>query len=567
MVVLIVGAGLSGATIAENYARHNIKSIVIDKRSHIAGNIYDESIKDIRVNKYGPHLFHTNDTGVWQYIQQFANWKRWDHTVLADISGSYVPVPVNITTVNTICNTNIQTTEEMKEWLENIQYKGKINNSKDVALSRVGNDLYEKLFRPYTIKQWGKEPELLDSSVLARIPVRYDFDNRYFTDRYQALPEKGYTDMIQNMLNHPLIEVRLNYPWETAKDEIKWDELIFTGPIDSYFNQSDLPKLEYRSLNFEWNVLEQEGYYQPVAQVNFPRLDVPYTRCIEYKHFLHQKSKYTVICKETSSSIGEPYYPVPSKTNQDLYNKYKELTLKEENVHFIGRLATYKYFNMDQAIRNAIDYFNNVLKPSVKKVPTEIVSLGGVGGCVLADVLKQLGRKRYTYDWLISSMTFIFKSFNKIDEFFKFEDEYVYNNKLLTKNKDAIMLHDFCNFSVEKNNVIEKYSRRFERLNAIINTNINMLFVRIMDTPTNIVITEPNTYIREYDEINQWTEFMKQMRDKTHLLLFHMEPSWEPYKSLNNITVIYLKEYTREFIQTEIISYLDKNNSILYEYT
>jgi len=363
-MILIVGAGLSGATIAEHYARKGTPVLLIDKRDHIGGNIYDYTTHGIRISKYGAHLFHTDDDEVWNYVNRFGEWKRYDHSVIANVKNNYVPIPVNITTVNTLCNTNIKNENEMKDWLiENQIHNNKeLKNSEDVALSRVGKHLYELLFKQYTIKQWDKDPSELDASVLSRIPVRSNFDNRYFNDKYQALPVEGYTSIIKNMIDHPLITLKLNYSWETAKHEIKWSKLIFTGPIDLYFNDIHLPKLEYRSIDFKWEIYENKGFYQQNSVINFPLDNVSYTRCIEYKHFLHQKSDYTIICKEFSSDNGDPYYPVPTKKNQELYEKYKQLAEIEPNVHFIGRLASYKYFNMDQAIRNAIDYFNTYLK-------------------------------------------------------------------------------------------------------------------------------------------------------------------------------------------------------------
>lgn len=363
--VFIVGAGLSGATLAEHFARvYNRSVTIIDKRNHIGGNVYDyiDEKTGIRVGKYGIHMFHTNDEEVWQYLQRFGTWKRWDHKVLSKINNDFVPVPVNINTINTVCDENIQTEEEMMTWLHNNQMKyEEPQNSEEIALSRVGIELYEKMFRPYTLKQWNKEPRELDSSVLARIPVRTNFDDRYFQDKYQALPVEGYTRIVERMLDHPNITVRLNTEWTAIKDAIDYNVLIFTGPIDQYFIDSGLPQLEYRSLHFDWEVHETSGFYQPVSQVNYPSADIPYTRIVEYKHLLNQESKYTVITKETSCNDGEPYYPVPNKENQTIYLQYKKLAEKKvsDNVHFIGRLASYKYFNMDQAIRAAIDYFNN----------------------------------------------------------------------------------------------------------------------------------------------------------------------------------------------------------------
>jgi len=362
--ILIVGTGLSGATIAEHYARDGKKVFMIDKRNHIGGNVYDEidSETNIRISRYGAHLFHTNDEDVWKYVNQFGTWKRWDHEVVADVSGIYVPVPVNITTVNTLLNESLQTEDEMSTWLQKeCPFFPEPKNSEEVALSRVGPRLYETLFKPYTVKQWAKEPKELDPSVLSRIPIRPNHDPRYFNDKYQALPENGYTSIIKKMLSHENITVQLGLSWEQSlQKSSEWDAIIFTGPIDSYF--IDLPKLEYRSIDFEWSRIKTSGFYQPNSVVNYPSADNKYTRCVEYKHFLNQKSDWTILSKETTCDKGEPYYPVPTEKNKSLYERYKLLASTEKNVHFIGRLASYKYFNMDQAIRNAMDYYNTYLK-------------------------------------------------------------------------------------------------------------------------------------------------------------------------------------------------------------
>jgi len=355
----IVGAGLSGATIARLAADDGKKVLVIDKRDHIGGNVYDtvDPISRIRISMYGAHIFHTNDEGVWKFVQRFGSWKRWDHHVLSDVSGTYIPMPITLSTVNSLFNLNLASEQEMLDWLakEKIPCES-ITNSEEGALAKVGPRIYEALLKTYTIKQWAKEPKELDPSVLERIPIRTNFDTRYFTDRYQAMPEHGYTSIVQSMLDHPKITVKLNYPWSPASERT-WKTLIFTGPIDTYFEDSGLPKLEYRSIAFEWKRFYQPGYHQPAAVVNFPSLDTPYTRCVEYKHFLSQISPWTMISYETTSSEGEPYYPVPTQENRDLYEKYRSLAQAKPDVHFVGRLASYKYFNMDQAIRNAMDYF------------------------------------------------------------------------------------------------------------------------------------------------------------------------------------------------------------------
>lgn len=367
--VVIVGCGLSGAVLAERFSSVlDRKVVIIEKRNHIAGNCYDYKQDDILINKYGAHLFHTNDKEVWDYIQMFSEWVRWDHRVIGVVDGKLVPIPVNINTVNTLCGTNIQTQPEMKEWLSQVQIAPEhIENGEQMALSRVGQDLYEKIFRSYTWKQWNKYPEQLDPSVLARIPVRNDFDDRYFHDRFQALPRHGYTKFIEKMITHPNIQVMLDTDFFSIQKELEYNILLFTGQIDLYFQKKGLEPLEYRSIHFDIEKIENIGYYQPNSVVNYPQDNVAFTRIVEYKHFLHQKSPHTVIVREFPCDEGEPYYPVPNERNRQLYEKYRELALLEPNVYFVGRLANYKYFNMDEAIRNALDFFQQFLTCSLRK--------------------------------------------------------------------------------------------------------------------------------------------------------------------------------------------------------
>jgi UDP-galactopyranose mutase len=363
---LIVGCGLTGVTIAERIANVlNQEVIMIDKRPHIGGNCYDyiDEETGILMHKYGPHLFHTNNEKVWNYVTSFDEWKRWDHKVLSYVDKRFVSIPVNITTVNELCNENIQTTEEMQEWLDKNQIKyDQINNSEQMAKSRIGEILYDKMIKPYTYKQWNKYPEDLDPSVCARIPIRDNFDTRYFTDKYQALPAKGYTHFINKMVDHKNIKILTNTTYETFKKYKDFKDIqfvIFTGPIDEYFADRNLDKLEYRSIEFDIQRLKGVKYFQPVSQVNYPELNVPFTRIVEYKHLLNQESDDTVIVSERSTDVGEPYYPVPNKRNLDLFEQYKKLAETEEKngVYFVGRLANYKYFNMDQAIDNALTFF------------------------------------------------------------------------------------------------------------------------------------------------------------------------------------------------------------------
>ena len=371
MSCLIVGCGLSGVVIAERIANIlNKKVTIIEKRDHIGGNCYDYNEKDtgILMNKYGAHLFHTNNEVVWNYINIFDKWIRWEHKVLTYVDNKFVPIPVNITTINQLCEENLQDENDVNKWLEKNQLKyDTINNSEEMAKSRIGNILYEKLIKDYTFKQWNKYPNELDKSVLARIPIRPNFDTRYFNDKYQALPHKGYTHFFEKILDNKNIEVILNTDYFEHIKNNKYDMIIFTGPIDSYF--TNLEKLEYRSIDFNIEIIKNMNYFQPNSVVNYPSIDVSYTRIVEYKHFLNQQSNDTVIVTEKTNDIGEPYYPVPNKKNLELYEKYKNLALQEENknVFFVGRLANYKYFNMDEAIFNSIEFFNNILIKKYKE--------------------------------------------------------------------------------------------------------------------------------------------------------------------------------------------------------
>lgn len=354
--VIVVGCGLSGAVMADMFARvKNKKVLIIEKRDHIGGNVYDYYYKDILIPKYGAHLFHTNSEKVWQYVNKYSVWIPWYHTVKAKVNDKLVPIPVNIDTVNYICNSYLLDEKDMESWLSTNQVKyEKITNSEEVAKSRIGTSLYEKLIKPYTFKQWNKYPHELEPSVLQRIPVRTNRDPRYFTDKYQALPKLGYTNFVKNIITHQNISVLLDTNFFDYQLEGN-PTIIYTGPIDNYF--TGMPKLEYRSIQFEIEYLESTNYYQPNSVINYPELNVPFTRIIEPKHFLNQSTTGTVIIKETSTDVGEPYYPVPTKVNQELYLSYKKRSEEVDNVHFLGRLANYKYFNMDEAILNSIEYF------------------------------------------------------------------------------------------------------------------------------------------------------------------------------------------------------------------
>lgn len=362
--ILIIGAGISGAVLAERYASIGKKVLIIEKRNHIAGNCYDYVDENgILVSKYGAHLFHTNEESVWEYVNKFSEWYPWEHKVIARVDNKTVPIPVNITTVNELFDTKITNEDEMKTWLE--EHRSPIANplnGEDAVLSRVGPILYEKMFKHYTKKQWDKYPSELDASVLDRIPVRTNFDDRYFSDTYQALPKGGYTQLFENILNNSNIEILLETDYFDVKDQYThYEKLFYTGPVDRFFEfkHSLEEKLEYRSINFVSETIDAE-FFQENSVVNYPGTEVEFTRIIEYKHFGNQKSDKTTIVKEFTVDEGEPYYPVPNPRNQEIYARYKDEADKLIDVHFVGRLANYKYFNMDQAFKNALDLFDEL---------------------------------------------------------------------------------------------------------------------------------------------------------------------------------------------------------------
>lgn len=365
--ILIIGAGISGATLAERYATVlNKKVLVLEKRDHIGGNCYDYYNSDgILISKFGAHIFHTNYEDVWTYVNKFSSWRPYQHKVLSWVDGKLVPVPVNITTVNMLLGLNIQTEEEMKQWLEkntaNIEHP---QNSEEMALTRVGPVLYEKMFKHYTEKQWNSSPDKLAASVIGRIPVRTNFEDRYFTDPHQGIPTEGYTKLFEKMLNHPNITVMLNTDYFSVKAKIKsYEKLFFTGPIDQFFAYKYGKKLQYRSLKFVFETHDKE-YFQSNPVINYPN-DHDYTRIVEYKYFTGQKHPKTTISKEYPTWDGDPYYPVHSKENLELYEEYKKEAEKAEqnDTHFVGRLANYKYFNMDQAFKNALQLFDDLNAP------------------------------------------------------------------------------------------------------------------------------------------------------------------------------------------------------------
>lgn len=360
---LVVGSGLYGAVFAHEAKKHGKSVLVIDKRSNIAGNVYTEDIEGIHVHKYGAHIFHTNNKEVWQYVQQFATFNRFTNSPVANYKGELYSLPFNMYTFNKMWG--VVTPEEAKAKIEEQKQEAGITEPKNLeeqAISLVGKDIYEKLIKGYTEKQWGRDCKELPSFIIKRLPVRLTFDNNYFNALYQGIPVGGYTKMVENMLEG--IEVRLDTDYLANKEELDAlaDKVIYTGAIDAYFDYQ-LGNLEYRSVRFETEVLDIPNYQGNVA-VNYTDRETPYTRIIEHKWFEFGKDENgndlpkTVISKEYSSEwkVGdEPYYPVNDEKNGNLYNQYKELASKEENIIFGGRLGEYKYYDMDAVIASALD--------------------------------------------------------------------------------------------------------------------------------------------------------------------------------------------------------------------
>jgi UDP-galactopyranose mutase len=353
--VLVVGAGFAGAVMAERLARDGGKRVlVVDRRPHIAGNAFDRLDEaGILMHQYGPHIFHTNSRDVFDYLSRFTEWREYEHRVLADVDGKLVPMPINRTTLNALYDLDLKTDEDVEAFLaDRAEPIDPIRTSADVVMSKVGRELYETFFQGYTRKQWGMDPSELDKSVTARVPTRTNVDDRYFTDTFQAMPLNGYTQMFERMLDHPNIDVLLGVEYSQVREAYPHDHLVFTGPIDEYFGYR-YGKLPYRSLRFRHETLSQSSL-QPVGVVNYPHESVPYTRITEYKHLTGQASDKTSITYEYPSDDGDPYYPIPRDENQVLYKRYEALAIKEAGVSFVGRLATYRYYNMDQVVGQAL---------------------------------------------------------------------------------------------------------------------------------------------------------------------------------------------------------------------
>ena len=387
---LIVGAGFAGSVLAERLANGSGKKVLIcDRRPHIAGNAYDfYNDAGILIHKYGPHIFHTNSKDVFDYLTRFTEWREYQHRVLANVDGMLLPIPINLDTINKLYGLNL-TAFEVEDFFQKVAEPVEhVKTSEDVVVSKVGRELYEKFFRNYTRKQWGLDPSELDASVTARVPTRTNRDDRYFTDTYQAMPRHGFTRMFENMLDSPNIKVLLNCDYREIVKHIPFRTMIYTGPIDSFFDYR-YGKLPYRSLEFKHETHDMKQF-QSAPVVNYPN-EQAYTRITEFKYLTGQEHEKTSIVYEFPQAEGDPYYPVPRKENADIYAKYKALADARPDVHFVGRLATYRYYNMDQIVAQSLTEYGKIVGMKRKEaavftkpeksisVPTVLIKPNGNG--------------------------------------------------------------------------------------------------------------------------------------------------------------------------------------------
>ncbi|MDB5968546.1 MAG: UDP-galactopyranose mutase [Hydrocarboniphaga sp.] len=372
---LIVGAGFAGSVLAERLASQaNKRVLVVDRRPHIAGNAYDcYDDHGLLIHRYGPHIFHTNAPRIFDHLSQFTAWRPYEHRVLADVDRKLVPIPINLTTINRLYDLDLDEAGVADFLSARAQTLPQIRTSEDVVISQVGEELYRKFFRGYTRKQWGLDPSELDKAVTARVPTRTNADDRYFGDSHQFMPLHGYTRMFENMLDHPNIRIMTNTDFEDIRGDLKYQHLIYSGPVDEFFDFR-YGKLPYRSLRFEHRNLDQENF-QPVAVVNYPQEDLPYTRITEYKHLTGQRHARTSLSYEYPSAEGDPYYPIPRDENQALYRQYKALADATPRVSFVGRLGTYRYYNMDQVVGQALSLFYKLVEADVATAAREAAAV------------------------------------------------------------------------------------------------------------------------------------------------------------------------------------------------
>ena len=361
---LIAGAGYAGSVIAERLAAEcGQRVLVVDRRDHIAGNAYDYLDEHgVMCHRYGPHIFHTQSEKVWEYLSRFTEWRPYEHRVLANVDGKLLPMPINRDTLNRLYDLELASDDEVERFLaERAEPRERIETSEDTVVAKVGQELYEKFFRGYTRKQWSRDPSELHASVCARIPIRFNTDDRYFTDRFQAMPVEGYTAMFRRILGHPRIDVRLGVSLQDVRTEVEYDHLVYTGPIDEFFGYQ-FGRLPYRSLHFEHesHPTPDGGLVQPTASLNFPSEDVPWTRRTEYRWLTGQDHDSSTISVEYPRDEGDPYYPVPHVANRELYRRYESLADADSSVTFVGRLARYQYLNMDQVVAQALSTFERL---------------------------------------------------------------------------------------------------------------------------------------------------------------------------------------------------------------
>ncbi len=359
---LVVGAGFAGAVVAERLATAGWQVLVIDRRTHVAGNAFDHlDDAGILVHRYGPHIFHTNAAAIVDYLSRFTAWRPYRHRVLAHVRDTLLPIPINRTTVNRFFGLDLAPHQVAPFLAARATPPAVIRTAEDVVLAAVGPELYDAFFRGYTTKQWGVEPAALDKSVTARIPTRTDDDDHYFNDTFQAMPRDGYTPMFERMLDHPGIAIRLGTDMADL-DRHAFDHVVYTGPIDEFFG-CRFGRLPYRSLRFQHETLETPRH-QPVAVVNYPDPAVPWTRITEFKHLTGQAHPRTSICREFPAADGDPYYPVPRPEAAALYERYRALADATPNTTFVGRLATYRYYNMDQVVGQALTAARRIVAPT-----------------------------------------------------------------------------------------------------------------------------------------------------------------------------------------------------------
>ncbi len=358
--VLVVGAGFSGAVVARQLAEKGLQVLVIDKRDHIGGNAHDRmDAHGVLVHPYGPHIFHTNSARIFDYLSRFTAWRPYEHRVLASIDGQLLPLPINIDTVNRLYGMSLDESTIQAFYDRVREPRATIATSEDVVVDAVGRDLYATFFKGYTRKQWGLDPSELSASVAARVPARTNHDDRYFTDRYQAMPRDGYTAMFGRLLAHPGISVDVGVDFFAQRDRLQARHVVYTGPVDAYFDHCH-GRLPYRSLRFEHQHLPDTARYQPVGTVNYPN-DHAYTRVTEFRHLTGQEHAGTSIVREYPQDEGDPYYPVPRPGNERLFKRYEALAQEEAGTTFVGRLAQYRYYNMDQCVGAALKASEYVL--------------------------------------------------------------------------------------------------------------------------------------------------------------------------------------------------------------